>query len=177
MLVGRAIDGDGRAYEELVRRHQRAALRVAYTIAGPDAQDAVQEAFVKAFRNLHRFRPDAPFRPWVMRIVANEARNTRRSAGRRAALALRVRADDAAGDPEERVVSTEAREELAAAMGRLDERDRLVLAYRWFAEMSESEMAQALGCRAGTVKSRLSRAHERLRAELARSSSAEEVSG
>lgn len=163
----RAKHGDTRAFELLVRRHQAAALRLAYAVGTGDAEDTVQEAFVKAYRNLHRFRDGAPFRPWVLRIVANEASNARRGAGRRVGLA--VRAATRAGtapSAEDDVVASERRRELAAALASLPERDRLVLAYRWFADLSEAEMATALGCRPGTVKSRLSRAHERLRAAL-----------
>ena len=87
-LVVRAKRGDTTAYEELVRRYQGIAFRVALVAAGDagDAEEAVQDGFVKAFRALARFRDDAPFRPWVLRIVTNEARNRRRSAGRRAGV-------------------------------------------------------------------------------------------
>jgi RNA polymerase sigma-70 factor (ECF subfamily) len=72
-----------RAYEDLVRRHQDVAFRVAQLVAGnaADAEDAAQEAMVKAYYALDRFREDAPFRPWLLRIVANEASNRRRSSG------------------------------------------------------------------------------------------------
>jgi len=153
-----------------VVRHREAALRVAYALVGPDAEDVVQDAFVKAHRSLDRFRVDAPFRPWLLRIVSNEGSNRRRAAGRRAALALRVVADrpsgDAAPSPEEAAVAQERREALAAALGRLADGDRLVLACRWFAQLSELETAEVLGCRPGTVKSRLSRATARLRQHL-----------
>src|SRR4030095_9437816 len=87
-LIDRARRGDLMAYEELVRRHQAVAIRTAHLFAPDgDAEDAVQEAFVKANAALGRFRAGAPFRPWLLRIVANEARNRRRSAGRRAGLA------------------------------------------------------------------------------------------
>src|SRR5439155_14212074 len=91
-LVARARRGDGDAYEELVRAYQGIAFRTAYVLAGSaaDAEEAAQDAFVKAYRALWRFRAGAPFKPWLLRIVANEARNRRRSAGRRTALALRA---------------------------------------------------------------------------------------
>src|ERR1700736_5743352 len=92
-LVAAARQGDARAYAELVRRYQGIAFRTAWSIAGSteEAEDAVQTAFVKAYRGLGRFRAEAPFRPWLLAIVANEARNTRRGAGRRADLQLRLR--------------------------------------------------------------------------------------
>ncbi len=83
-LVERAKAGDLDAFERLVVLHQRAALQVAYVIAGSEAEDAAQEAFVKAFRALGGFRSGSPFRPWLVRIVANEARNQRMGAARRA---------------------------------------------------------------------------------------------
>lgn len=163
-----ACAGDLAAFDLLVRRHQAAARRVGRAIAGGDGDDAVQEAFVKAYRNLHGFRRGARFRPWLLRIVANEASNARRSARRRSSLVIRASVQPAADDPsaEEGAIRAERRQVLAAAMSQLAERDRLVIAYRWFAELSEAEMADALRCRPGTVKSRLSRAHERLRAIL-----------
>ncbi len=151
-------------------RHQALALRVAYTLVGDEAPDVVQDAMVKAFRNLHRFRPGGPFRAWLLRIVTNESSNRRRSASRRAQLALRVRAEiSSAGtalSSEEIAVADERREMLAAAVARLPQMDRRVIALRWFAELSEAEMATALDCAPGTVKSRLARAMDRLRHEL-----------
>lgn len=166
-LVERARRGDVDAFEALVDRHRRVALRVAYAVAGDDAEDAVQDAFVKAYGALARFRVGAPLRPWLLRIVANEARNRRRSAGRRTALALRVvDARPSPASPEEEVMASERRRMLADAVASLGDRDREVIALRWFAELSEAEMAVALGVRPGTVKSRLARAFERLRAAL-----------
>jgi RNA polymerase sigma-70 factor (ECF subfamily) len=171
-LVERARRGDAAAYEELVRLYQGIAFRIAYVLAGnaEDAQEAAQDGFVKAYRALGRFRRGAPFRPWLLQIVANEARNRRRSAGRREALVLRAAAgaasEDAAPSPESALLSAERREELLAAMNRLRDDDRAAIACRYFLELSEEETAAALGCKRGTVKSRLSRALERLRAEL-----------
>ena len=171
-LVARARRGEAAAYEELVRMHQAIAFRVALVNAGDraDAEEAVQDAFVKAYRALGRFRDGAPFRPWLLRIVANEARNRRRAAGRRGALPLRavaaVAPGDAAPSPEATVLSIERRGELLDALARLDERDRDVLVHRYLLELDEQETAEALGVRRGTVKSRTSRALERLRAVL-----------
>ncbi|HEV8683105.1 MAG TPA: sigma-70 family RNA polymerase sigma factor [Actinomycetota bacterium] len=172
-LIERARRGDSGSYGELVRRYQQVAVRTAYVVAGDaaDAEEAAQEAFVKAYRALDRFRGDAPFRPWLLAIVANEARNRRRAAGRQAALALRAAergrpSGDAVPSPEEAVLGTEERERLLAAVNSMGESDRMVIAYRFFLDLSERETAEALGVPAGTVKSRLSRALERLRARL-----------
>jgi RNA polymerase sigma-70 factor, ECF subfamily len=171
-LVERARNGDVHAYEDLVRRYEEAAVRVAYPIVGApgEAEDAVQDAFVKAYYALGRFRAGMPFRPWLLRIVTNEARNRRKAAGRRAYLAMRVAQDRPPGDavpsPEASVLEEEQRQILLEAVNRMGEKDRVVIAYRYFLEMSEEEMAQSLGWARGTVKSRLSRAMRRLREVL-----------
>jgi len=171
-LVQRAKRGDVQAYEALIRRYQQLAGRTAYVITGSaaDAQDAVQEALVKAYAGLARFREGSPFRPWLLRIVANEAISRRRAANRTVRLALRAAEgrpwEDAAPSPEGAALARETQRELVAAMGRLRPEDRLVIAYRYWFDLSEAEMATALGCARGTVKSRLSRALRRLRAAL-----------
>jgi len=180
-LVERARRGDSVAYEALVRAHQDIAFRTACLFAGSaaDAEEAAQEAFVKAWRALPRFRAGAPFRPWLLAIVGNEARNRRRAAGRRAGLAARAAQErgsgDAAPSPEAALLSGGERRELLAALMALDERDRAVIACRHLLDLSERETAEVLGCRRGTVKSRLSRALERMRAELERSGAVEVV--
>ena len=171
-LVERAKRGDTHAYEELVHRHQAIAFRTAYVVArsAADAEEAAQEGFVKAHRALGRFRRGAPFRPWLLQIVANEARNRRRAAGRQTGLALRAAAQGSSGDaapsPEATLLRGEGRAELLAAVERLPDEQRLAVVCRYFLDLSEEETAAALGCRRGTVKSRLSRGLERLRDEL-----------
>jgi RNA polymerase sigma factor (sigma-70 family) len=171
-LVERARRGDARAYEEIVRMHQGIAFRTAYLVAGnaADAEEAAQDGFVKAWRALGRFRRGAPFRPWLLQIVANEARNRRRSAGRRADLALRVAGEDVSGDaapsPEAALVAGENRSRLLDAVNQLPEDARLVVSCRYFLGLSEEETATALSVRVGTVKSRTARALDRLREAL-----------
>ncbi|MGH2557618.1 MAG: RNA polymerase sigma factor [Thermomicrobiales bacterium] len=171
-LIERAKNGDGDAYEELVRRYQDLAFRTAYLITGSaaDAEDAAQEAFVKAYYALGRFRAGAPLRPWLLRIVANEARNRRAAVARRPTLALSAAADRPSGDtalsPEAAALVHEERTALLDVVSGLKEDDRLVIAYRYFLDLSEGEMAEALDCPRGTVKSRLSRALGRARVAL-----------
>jgi RNA polymerase sigma factor (sigma-70 family) len=180
-LVERARRGDPAAYEALVRAHQDIAFRTACLFAGSaaEAEEAAQEAFVKAWRALPRFRSGAPFRPWLLAIVGNEARNRRRAAGRRAGLAARAASErgpgDAAPSPEAALLQGGDRRELLAALQALDERDRAVIACRYLLDLSERETAEALGCRRGTVKSRLSRALARMRVELERPGAGEVV--
>lgn len=164
--------GDASAFEELVRRYQEIAYRTAYLVIGDadEARDAAQDGFLRAHAALGRFRPGSEFRPWLLRIVANAARNRRRSATRRAGLALRAFRDAASGDaapsPEVLLLADERRRELLAAINGLQFDDRLVIALRWFLELNEEEMAGVMNCPRGTVKSRLSRATMRLRAAL-----------
>jgi RNA polymerase sigma factor (sigma-70 family) len=172
VLVERSRNGDQDAYAELVTRYQAIAARTAYVITGTaaDAEDVAQDAFVKAYYALDRFRAGAPFRPWLLRIVANEAINRRKAAGRRPTVGLSVVEDRASGDtalsPEASALAHERREVVLGALRRMREEDRLVIAYRYFFDLSEVEMAEALGVARGTVKSRLSRAIARLRAAM-----------
>jgi RNA polymerase sigma factor (sigma-70 family) len=168
-LIDHAREGDVRAYEELVRRYRDVVFRTAYlfTRNAADAEDAAQEAFVKAYYALGQFKTGAPFRPWILRIVANESRNRLRSAGRRQGLAIRLAEDrpsgDAAPSPEAAALDRERHTTLVEALGQLREADREVIACRYLMDLSEEETAEVLAIRRGTVKSRLNRALGRLR--------------
>jgi RNA polymerase sigma factor (sigma-70 family) len=165
--VARACGGDLDAYSVLVARYSALAHRTAYLLgAGEDAKDVVQEAFVKGFRGLGSFRGGASFRPWVLRIVANETRNLHRSRRRRGLLELRVgRMAETVDhrDPASVTVVDASRAALLDAVRTLPEKERLVVTYRYLLDLSEAETAEALGVPRGTVKSRLSRALARLR--------------
>ena len=165
--------GDRDAYAELVRRHAPVAVRTAVLMgAGPDAEDVVQEAFVKAYGALGRFREDAAFRPWLLRIVANETRNLHRKAGRRSARERSawqrteplLAAD--ASDPVAAALSLERRDELVQGLARLSEAHRQVVTCRYLLELDERETATVLGWPRGTVKSRLHRALRELADQL-----------
>jgi RNA polymerase sigma factor (sigma-70 family) len=175
-LVRRARVGDSsdakQAYEALVRAHTAVAHRMAVLLAGrSDAEDIVQEAFVKAYRALPRLPADVPFRPWLLRIVRNEASNSRRSAGRRGALL--ERAGRLAGPPpepsaEEATLVSESRAVLLAAVDALPGRFRDVVVCRYLLDLSEVDTCEVLGLPKGTVKSRLSRALRQLRSAASR---------
>lgn len=167
----RAQGGDADAYGDLVARHRPAALRVATVVLGSadGADDVVQQATERAWRSFESFDGARPFRPWFLRIVANSARNDRRARGRRARLEVRAAHAGMAQEsvtPEEAAVSDVDRQRVVAALNQLDSDDRLVIALRWFEQLTESEMVETLEVPAGTVKSRLSRAMGRLRAVL-----------
>jgi RNA polymerase sigma factor (sigma-70 family) len=184
-LVGRAREGDADAFGTLVTMHQAAAFRVAYVLTGAaaDAEDAAQEGFVKAYLALDRFREGSAFRPWLLTIVGNEARNRVRARGRREGLADRAiaavrgaaprsTADDpqrevaVTGSAELEVISGETHAEIRAALATLGDDERRVVALRYLLGLSEGETAAALGIPAGTAKSRLHRGLRRMREAL-----------
>jgi RNA polymerase sigma factor (sigma-70 family) len=145
------------------------AVRTAQLLgAGADAEDVVQDAFVKAYAGLSRFRVGEPFRPWLLRIVANESRNLHRAAGRRA---VRERTAwertepllrGAAEDPATAAISRERRDELVRALSQLSGTHRQVVTCRYLLDLDEEETATVLGWPKGTVKSRLHRALRQL---------------
>lgn len=169
-LVARARAGDAAAFGALVGRYQVAAMRLAAAISGSvdAAADIAQEAFVKAHRALPKLADPAMVRPWMLRIVANEAKNVLRGQARRRRRELRYGSWVlvATPDPEASALEADDARGLAAAFGRIAARDRQVLAYRYFAGLSEAETARALDIATGTVKSRTARALARLRAEM-----------
>lgn len=167
-------------FTKLVEEHQTIAFRTAWLITGSaaEAEEAAQTAFIKAYQAFGRFDRSRPFRPWLLQIVSNEARNRRVAETRRDRLALRAAAEerrpgDAVPIPasgwnssEAALLDSERRATLIDAVNRLPARDREVIACRYFLDLSEDETAAALKVRRGTVKSRLSRALERLRTEV-----------
>jgi RNA polymerase sigma-70 factor (ECF subfamily) len=139
--------------------------------AGSDAEDVIQEAFVKGYRKLSRYRGESSFRAWLLAIVANETRNLHRSRSRRDGLVLRA----ASADPESEVaedgavgsvLAAERRAALVQALRLLPVKDREVIVCRFFLDLSEEETVTMLGWPRGTVKSRTSRALVKLRGLL-----------
>lgn len=180
--VERAIAGDEGAFEELVRRHQRAVYNLAYRHLGSrdDALDAAQDAFLRCYRALPRFRGDATFRTWLVGIAINVCRSRLSGAEQRrrrltqdltqpdAATGERVplQLADAAPDPEAAAQAGEIRGALARALRALSPEHREVLLLRELSGLEYDEVAAALGCALGTVKSRIARARAALRAAL-----------
>lgn len=179
-LLARAQNDDRLAFGELVRRHQHSALRVAAVISGSteEAKDIVQDAFVNVHRKLNSYRGTGSVRSWMLRVVANHAKNHVRSRIRRirredhhAGLFLRVE-----DGTEQTAIQRLESVAVAEALGRLQLKDREVLGCRFVAEMSEAETAHVLDVAVGTVKSRTSRALDKLQSELERAESREESS-
>lgn len=166
--MSRARRGDADAFGALVATHQDMTFRTTYLVLGDaaEAQDAAQEAFVRAYRAFDRFREGEPFRPWLLRIAVNAARNRRRSARRRAGLQLRAEAnaqrDATAASAEAAALAAERRRGLLEAVNELPPDERLVIGARYFLDLPEAEIATLAGVPRGTVKSRLSRARAKL---------------
>lgn len=168
--IARARQGDALAWESLVHEHQAAAFRLAYLILGDadDAEDAAQEAFIRAYRALDRFDASRPFRPWLLRITANLARNRQRSLMRYLSAVgrlIQAEPDGVAGRTAAQpgVPAQDEARELWQAVRRLGRADQEVIYLRYFLDLPVGEAAEALGVAPGTVKSRLSRALDRLR--------------
>lgn len=171
-LIASARAGDVASYGFLVARHQSVAHRTAYLLgAGDDTPDVVQEAFVKAYLALDRFRVEEPFRPWLLTIVANETRNRWRRTSRHRTVPLTLLGEDASRSvdpsPEQVAEDAETSRALRDAVAALPARQREVVVCRYLLDMAEHDTAQVLGIPPGTVKSRLSRGLRALQTALA----------
>jgi RNA polymerase sigma-70 factor (ECF subfamily) len=165
-LIRHAANGDAAAWEALMRLHQESVFRLAYLLLGDpdDAADIAQESFLRAWKYLKRFDAARQFRPWMLSITANLARNRRRSAGRYLAALMRAfREEPTSIRIEENSAQNLEAHELWSAVQHLNSADQQIIYLRYFLELSVNETAQVLQVAEGTVKSRLSRAVEKLR--------------
>jgi RNA polymerase sigma-70 factor (ECF subfamily) len=176
--VARCADGDELACAELVNEHQRMVYQLAYHLLGDrdEALDLSQDVFLRVFRTLHQFRGQSQLRTWIYRIVINQARNRQRWWRRRHRSSL-VSLDqhlalhgDPAGTPQVAPDHLLANKELAnrlhQALDDLPFDQRSVIVLREVDGLSYDEIAYSLGVTLGTVKSRLTRARQALRAVL-----------
>ena len=165
-LIRHAANGDASAWEPLVLAHQEAVFRLAYLLLGDpdDAEDTAQETFLRAWNHLKRFDQTRPLRPWLLSIAANLARNRRRSAGRYlAALTRAFRNEPSPATVEEKSAQYMEANDLWKAVQSLNPPDQQIVYLRYFLDLSVSQTAEVLQVAEGTVKSRLSRALEKLR--------------
>jgi len=174
-------DGARERFAELVASQQRRAVRIAYQYLrdAHDADEAVQDAFVKVFTHITRYREDLPFEVWFTRILVNGCLDMRKSRARRLrwALPMSATADAPPTDPvapqpspEDRLVSSEQGRAIAAAVEQLPDRQRTVFTLCHVAEHSTAEVGQALGLSEATVRVHLFRAVRKLRKLLERGS-------
>jgi RNA polymerase sigma-70 factor (ECF subfamily) len=169
-LIQLAVQHDEQAWDTLMRTYQQPVFRLAYLFTGdPDeAEDVTQETFIRAFHFIDRFDPARSFRPWILSIAANLSRNHLRGFKRYLAtlqgVARResIQAIRSFPDP----ASSEGAQEVWRSARKLSIEDQQVLYLRYFLELTEEETSAALGVPPGTVKSRLHRAMDRLRARL-----------
>lgn len=178
-LIRRARGGDPQAFDALVRRHQQIVFAVALRMLGDrgEAEDVAQDAFVRAYGGLAGFRGEAKFSTWMVSITMNLARNRRRWWARRrrvitasldepgepGAAGTGHDAPDPSPGPRARSEQREREQVITAALQKLPDGERMVIILRDIQGHSYEEIAGMLGCRLGTVKSRLNRARLQLR--------------
>jgi len=185
-LIGRAQAGDREAFDELVRRYDRDVLRIALNIlhSPEDARDVYQEAFLKIYRNLSRFRFDCTFHTWMYRIVTNvclDHLRRRRSRPEDQAPEYASNKDGnplagdffdrqqetgAQADPERRMQGLEIARRISLALERLSPRERMVFEMKHYQGLKLRAIGDALGTTEETVKNSLFRATRKLRAQL-----------
>lgn len=176
VLVRKARDGDYTAFERLYERHRTLVYRFAYQMAPrrDDAEDMVQEAFVRAYQNLHRYRDEAKFTTWLLRIVTNLATDQARMNNRRGALEQQ----EAAGsltwmttvvneDPIHNLDLEDTRDVIRRALSALPPHHRSVIILRDIEEREYPDIASILGCTIGGAKLRVLRARRALKERIA----------
>jgi RNA polymerase sigma-70 factor, ECF subfamily len=170
LLVERVLRGDAEAYGELVARHMRRAFSIAWRILEhrEDAEDVVQDSFIRALERISTLDSSRPFRPWFYRIVVNQALNFRRSRSVRATDALPEQLAAADGSPERAAEDAVLRQELRSALAALPERQRTIVQLAELEGLNSSEIAEILEVSAGTVRWHLHEARRTLREVLGR---------
>lgn len=172
-LIDACLRGDSQAFEGLYRRYSRDVYSLAFRMlrSQADAEEVTQETFLSAYRSLNRFRFDSAFSTWLYRIAMRRITDWLRKHSKRRAATVSGESDyvfetlpdpHQDGNPRERAAQEEQQKRLEALISLLDERHRMILLLRYIHEQSYEEIAQILGCRLGTVKSRLNRAHAML---------------
>ena len=169
--------GDPAAFEQLVRRHEKKVFRLLLRMMGnrEEAQDVAQETFLSLHRHGHRFRGEARFSTFVYRVASNAALNRRRTLGRNRARLKKLAVRQAAGDdlpqgprdPEDAAGGTELSLVVREALGALKPSLRMPVLLYDIEGLAYGEIAEVLGVAEGTVKSRIHRARQALRKQLA----------
>ncbi|PKB72304.1 MAG: hypothetical protein BZY87_00995 [SAR202 cluster bacterium Io17-Chloro-G6] len=160
--------GSQEAFRHLVESYQDVLYGTAYLMTGNAAlsEDHVQEAFLSAWRGINGFRTGYPVKPWLVRILVNTVTAQRRRRSLPIDPIKVAETQSGAGDPAELAESSESRQRVRQAISALSDEHNIVVTLRFFAGLTVPQVAQALGRREGTVKSRLHRALQQLRSEL-----------
>jgi len=165
--------GDTDAFEILVRRHEKTIFNLVYRMLGDydDAAEVSQEVFLSAYRALGQFRGEANFSTWLYRIALNHATSRRRSLSARRQKVVPLHETESLTDsgpsPTEALERKEMRERVQAALNKLEPEDATVILLRDLQDIPYDEVARVLEIPVGTVKSRLHRARQALKAQLA----------
>lgn len=176
-LVKKTITGNMDAFDELVRRYEGKIYGLAYRFMGnhADASDLAQETFIRIYQALARFRGDSSFSTWMYRVAANACRDELRKRQRRRNVSMEeiieaspanVPVADNNYSPEETAQRHEVQRQVQDCLNELSEDHRLILVLREIQGMSYDEIAEALQCSLGTVKSRISRARNALKEKM-----------
>ncbi|MEX2430604.1 MAG: RNA polymerase sigma factor [Dehalococcoidia bacterium] len=164
-LVRGSQKGDGEAFRDLVEPYREVLFGTAYLLTRDrgKAEDLVQDALVRAWKGLPAFRAEGSFKAWVLRILVNEAMSKHRKKRlEETALEHALTVPQDGGGVEDEVLLEEERLRLQRGMATLREDQKQVVVLRYYSDLSILEIARALGCREGTVKSRLHRALRQL---------------
>ena len=171
--VQKVQGGDADAFETLVRRHEKKIFNLLYRWLGDydEAADVAQEVFLSAFRAIKRFRGDSSFATWLYRIGVNHAKNRQKSLQvarqRQQAKEVSDAPSDPTSDPAEGVEQRERHDLVQRGLNELDADDALLILLHDLQEVRYEEISETLDIPLGTVKSRLHRARQALRAKLA----------
>ena len=176
LLIADLCEGDETALAPLIERYKRMVYRLAVQITKnrADADDVMQETFIKVYRSIHTFRKDATFETWLYRIAVNEALNFVRRRDRRQECSLETSAESeyalsvrqnaqVANDPHAQAEKSELRQHVTAAVNSLSLKHRTVVILHEFEGLTHAEIASILNCSEGTVRSRLHYARKKLR--------------
>lgn len=175
-LVLKAQQGDNNAFDKLVKKYQDKVLYLAYDLVGSydDAQDIAQNAFLRAYHNLNRFKGEASFSTWLYRIVVNLTIDFRRAETRKRQILIEEPIDeyekntfkDKQKGPDQLLELKDINDQIEIAINKLPHHQRVAFVLRHYYDMSMKEIAEILKCEPGTVRSHLFRATNKLRAEL-----------
>lgn len=175
-LATRAKKGDHSAFVELAHRYQNPVYRLVYRFAGnaEDAADLGQDCLIRAYAQMHRYDPNRPFLPWLMRVSTNVCLNAKAVKTRRQRYEapwddelVDFAFGESGADPEQQTMDSIQRQEVLQALDGLPDETRLLLVMRFVNGLSLREIAEATGCKLSTVAFRITRGVETLRTRLA----------